>query len=181
MIVDEAFIDWGPSRSLMKDISKCRRLIILRSFTKFFAIPGIRLGYLAGEPTVVESIRKHLPPWSVNHVAQAAGLAALVDSHFRNRSQRFMQRERARFLMQLRAVPGLRVMPSQANFVMVEVSDDVETEDLVVRLQDQGILVRNCQTFSGVTKPALRFAVRLRRDNQRLVQVLKNILKDVRR
>lgn len=181
MIVDEAFMDWCPSHSLIKNISIFPRLIVLRSFTKFFTIPGIRLGYLVGEPTVVESIRKHLPPWSVNHVAQAAGVAALEDSRFRIRSQSFMQQERARFLMQLRKIPGLRVMPSQANFVMVEVSDAVVIEDLVVRLQEQGILVRNCQTFSGVTKPALRFAIRRRRDNQRLVQTLKNILKDALR
>lgn len=179
MIVDEAFMDWSPSHSLLKDISICSRLIILRSFTKFFAIPGIRLGYLASEPAVVESIRKHLPPWSVNHVAQAAGLAALEDSRFRFRSQRFMQQERDRFLRDLRTVPGLRVMPSQANFVMVEIADDLVTEDIVVRLRDEGIVVRNCQTFSGVTQAALRFAVRLKRDNQRLIFILKKIVKDM--
>lgn len=165
----------------MKDISRWHRLIILRSFTKFFTIPGIRLGYLVGESAVVESIRKHLPPWSVNHVAQAAGVAALADGRFRFRSQRYMERERDRFLGELRMIPGLRVMPSQANFVMVEIADDLLAEDIVFRLQGQGILVRDCQTFSGVTKPALRFAVRRRRDNYRLVQALKMTLKDIQR
>ncbi len=181
MIVDEAFIDWCPLHSLIKDLPTCPRLLILRSFTKFFAIPGIRLGYVVGAPAVVETIRKHLPPWSVNHVAQAAGVAALQDSRFRQRSQLFMQQERVRFSGQLQASPGFRVIPSQANFVMVEIPSGCMTQDIVARLQEQGVLVRDCQTFSGVTKPALRFAVRLRRDNQRLVQVLKNILKDVRR
>jgi len=181
MIVDEAFIDWCPSYSLIKDISKYSRLLVLRSFTKFFAIPGIRLGYVVGEPKVIQSIRKHLPPWSVNHVAQAAGVAALADSRFRQRSQRFMQQERPHFIAQLRTIPGLRVIPSQANFVMVEVPSGCITEDLVARLQDQGLLVRDCQTFSGVTQPALRFAVRLRRENHRLVQILKKVLKDDRR
>jgi threonine-phosphate decarboxylase len=181
IIVDEAFMDWGPSHSLMNHMAKCPRLLILRSFTKFFAIPGIRLGYVVGEATVVETIRKHLPPWSVNHVAQAAGLAALQDSRFRSRSQRFMQQERDRFLRDLRTVPGLRVMPSQANFVMVEIADDLVTEDIVVRLRDEGIVVRNCQTFSGVTQSALRFAVRLKRDNQRLIFILKKIVKDMMR
>jgi threonine-phosphate decarboxylase len=176
MIVDEAFIDWDPSHSLMKDISRCRRLIILRSFTKFFAIPGIRLGYVVGESAVVESIRKHLPPWSVNHVAQAAGVAALEDPHFRQRSQWFMQQERARFMAKLRTIPGLRVIPSQANFVMVELPSGCSTEDLVARLEEQGVLVRDCQTFSGVTQPALRFAVRLRRENHCLVRLLKKSL-----
>ncbi len=177
IIVDEAFIDWCPSHSLIKDISIYPRLLILRSFTKFFSIPGIRLGYLVGEPTVVESIRRHLSPWSVNHVAQVAGVEALADVRFRKRSRGFIQQERIRFLSQLRTIPGLRVIPSQANFVMVEVSNHVVAEALVARLQEQGILVRNCQTFSGVTKPALRFAVRLRRENDRLVQALKRFSK----
>ena len=177
MIVDEAFMDWCPSHSLMKDLSRWPRLIILRSFTKFFSIPGIRLGYLAGNPAVVESIRKHLPPWSVNHVAQAAGVAALADVRFRYRSQIFMERERDRFMKDLRTIPGLRVMPSQANFVMVEISDDLVTEDIVVRLREEGIVVRDCQTFSGVTQAALRFAVRLKRENQRLIHILKKFQK----
>jgi len=165
----------------MKDVSIFPRLIILRSFTKFFSIPGIRLGHLVGEPSVVESIRKHLPPWSVNHMAQAAGVAALADVRFRHRSQRFMQRERSRFMRELRTITGLRVMPSCANFVMVEVSHDLMVEEIVSRLQNQGILVRDCQTFSGVTQPALRFAVRLKGENQHLIQVLKNILKETPR
>ena len=176
MVVDEAFIDWCPSHSLIKDITQYRRLIVLRSFTKFFAMPGIRLGYAAGEPEVIESIRKHLPPWSVNHVAQVAGMAALEDSRFRQRSQRFMQQERSDFMAKLRTIPGLRLIPSQANFVMVEVPSGCITQNIVARLQEQGILVRDCQTFSGVTQPALRFGVRLRRDNHRLVQVLKKVL-----
>jgi threonine-phosphate decarboxylase len=122
-----------------------------------------------------------LPPWSVNHVAQAAGVAALADDRFRLRSQMFMQRERDRFLRELRMVTGLRVVPSQANFVMVEIADIFLLEDIVARLQDQGILVRDCQTFSGVTQATLRFAVRLKRDNQQLVRILKKTMEDVLR
>ena len=181
LVVDEAFIDWCPSHSLMKDLSTCPRLIILRSFTKFFTIPGIRLGYLAGEPVVVKSIRRHLPPWSVNNVAQAAGVAALNDLRFRERSQRFMHQERIRFMAMLRTIAGLRVIPSQANFVMVEVSDGIGAQDMVACLQEQGILVRDCQTFSGMTKPALRFAVRLNPENHRLVKAIKLIAKDIQK
>ena len=109
-------------------------------------------------------------------MAQAAGVAALEDPHFRQRSQWFMQQERARFMAKLRTIPGLRVIPSQANFVMVELPSGCSTEDLVARLEEQCVLVRDCQTFSGVTQPALRFAVRLRRENHCLVRLLKNAL-----
>lgn len=176
IIVDEAFIDWCPSYSLMKEIARFPQLLILRSFTKFFAIPGIRLGYVVGEPAVVESLRMYLPPWSVNHVAQAAGVAALADSRFRQRSQQFMQQEQPRFIAQLRKISGVRVIPSQASFVMLEVPGGCCTQDIVERLQAQGILVRDCQSFSGVTRSALRIAVRSRRDNKRLLKELRGIL-----
>ena len=130
---------------------------------------------------MVDSIRRALPPWSVNQVAQAAGMAALADVSFRHRSQQFMQQERIRFVRQLRSIVGLRVIPSQANFVMVEICEDLEIEHIVLQLQNQGILVRDCQSFSGVTKPALRFAVRLRRENQQLIEALTMIVKDFRR
>ena len=177
MIVDEAFMDWCPSHSLINDSKRFPRLILLRSFTKFFAIPGIRLGYLVGEPGVVQLIQQYLPPWSVNHVAQVAGVAALADVRFRDRSLRYMKQERVRFIGQLRTISGLRVIPSQANFVMVEVCYPFDAENLVFRLQECGILVRNCQTFDGMMQPALRFAVRLRRENQRLVRALRALLK----
>ena len=178
LIVDEAFIDWCPSHSLIPILSTCPRLVILRSFTKFFAIPGIRLGYVVSESSVIQSIRSHLPPWSVNHVAQAAGLAALKDWRFRQRSLKFMQQERTSFLKELRSLPGLRVMPSQANFVMVEMPSQELVEAVVIQLRAEGILVRDCQTFPGMVQPALRFAVRRRRENHGLVQALRNIFDD---
>ena len=178
LIVDEAFIDWCPSHSLIRDLQTCPRLIILRSFTKFFSIPGIRLGYVVGESSVIQSIQEHLPPWSVNHVAQVAGLAALKDWRFCDRSLKFMQQERTRFLRELRSLSGLRVIPSHANFVMVEVFSQELVEGIAMRLQAQGMLVRDCQTFPGMKRPALRFAIRRRCDNHALVQALHKLLDD---
>lgn len=179
LIVDEAFMDWSPSYSLMKDIPKWPRLLVLRSFTKFFAIPGIRLGYLVGDPAVVHTISQHVTPWSVNHVAQAAGVAALADSRFRHQSQALMRREREGLLRELRTIPELRVIPSYANFVMVELGAGLVADDMVVRLEEKGILVRDCRTFSGMTQAALRVAVLGKQDNQRLVRALKRTIQDV--
>ncbi len=114
----------------------------------------------------------------MNHVAQVAGLAALKDWRFCHRSLKFMQQERSRLLKELRSLPGLRVIPSLVNFVMVEVSSQELVEAIVLRLQTQGMLVRDCQTFPGMKRPALRFAVRRRRDNHALVQALHKLLDD---
>ncbi|MEO6203593.1 MAG: threonine-phosphate decarboxylase CobD [Nitrospirales bacterium] len=178
MVVDEAFIDFCPSHSLIKEISNARRLLILRSFTKFYGMPGIRLGYLVGAPETVATIRRLLPPWSVSHFAQEAGIAAVGDARYRQRIVRFMHKERPRFMRQLRAVPGLRVIPTSANFVMVELPSTCVTAGLVARLARQGILVRDCQTFSGMTQPALRLAIRYPRDNNRMIHALQNALRE---
>lgn len=178
MVVDEAFIDFCPSHSLIKEISNARRLLILRSFTKFYGMPGIRLGYLVGAPETVATIRRLLPPWSVSHFAQEAGVAAVGNVRYRQRSVKFMQQERPRFMRQLRAVSGLRVIPASANFVMVELPSTCVTASLVARLARQGILVRDCQTFSGMTQPALRLAIRHPRDNNGVVHALKKALRE---
>lgn len=178
MVVDEAFIDFCPSHSLIKEITNARRLLILRSFTKFYGMPGIRLGYLVGAPETVATIRRLLPPWSVSHFAQEAGVAAVDDVKYRQRSVKFMQKERQRFMTGLRGVPGLRIIPASANFVMVELPSKCVTASLVSRLARQGILVRDCQTFSGMTQPALRLAIRYPRDNNRVIHALKEALRN---
>jgi threonine-phosphate decarboxylase len=176
MVVDEAFIDFCPSHSLIKDISNTTRLLILRSFTKFYGMPGIRLGYLVGSPDTVATIRRLLPPWSVSLFAQVAGMAAVNDFPYRQRSMEFMQQERIRFMARLRTLRGLRVISSSANFVMVELPSGCVTESVVSRLAQQGILVRDCQTFSGIFQPALRLAIRHPEDNNCLVHALHEIL-----
>ncbi|MCA9451688.1 MAG: threonine-phosphate decarboxylase [Nitrospira sp.] len=178
MVVDEAFIDFCPSHSLIKEIPNARRLLILRSFTKFYGMPGIRLGYLVGAPETVNTIRRLLPPWSVSHFAQEAGVAALNDVKFRQRSVKYMQQERQRFMTALREVPGLRIIPASANFVMVELPSKCVTVSLVSRLTQQGILVRDCRTFSGIHQPSLRLAIRYPRDNNKVIQALKEALRD---
>ncbi|HNP27452.1 MAG TPA: threonine-phosphate decarboxylase CobD [Nitrospirales bacterium] len=178
MVIDETFIDFCPSHSLIKEIANARRLLILRSFTKFYGMPGIRLGYLVGAPETVATIRRLLPPWSVSHFAQEAGVAAVNDARYRQRSVKFMQQERQRFMTRLRAVPGLRVIPASANFVMVELPLRCVTAILVSRLARKGILVRDCQTFSGMTQPAIRLAIRHPRDNNDVVLALKEVLRE---
>jgi threonine-phosphate decarboxylase len=176
MVVDEAFMDFCPSYSLIKDVLTSARLLILRSFTKFYGMPGIRLGYLVGAPDTVALVRRLLPPWSVSHFAQVAGVAAVDDFRYRQRSVNFMQQERRRFLTRLRTVDGLRVIPSSANFVMVELPPGCVTEKVVSRLAQQGILVRDCRTFFGMSKPALRLAIRHPPDNNRIVRALQEAL-----
>ena len=175
MVVDETFIDFCLSYSLIKIISHSPRLLILRSFTKFYGIPGIRLGYLVGSPDIIAIVRRLLPPWSVSHFAQVAGVAAVDDLPYRQRSVKFMQQERNRFMTRLRTIQGLRVIPSSANFVMVELPSGCETEKVVAQLAHRGFLVRDCRTFTGISQSSLRFAIRHPGENDGLIHALREV------
>ncbi|MGB0911396.1 MAG: threonine-phosphate decarboxylase CobD [Nitrospirales bacterium] len=176
LIVDEAFIDYCSSHSVLKHIGRIDGLIVLRSFTKFYAIPGLRIGYLGGPADVVEKIRSLLPPWSVNILASAAAVAALQDTIYRKQSLQFMTVERKRFRALLNQLPGLRLFPASANFLLVEIQAGVEVEQLTQALRRQGLLIRDCQNFAGIENPTIRLAVRCPNENDRLVKALKREL-----
>ena len=172
LIIDEAFVDYCASRSVIREINNSYDLLVLRSFTKFFAIPGIRIGYVAGHKALVDPIREAIPPWSVNHLAQAAAMAALNDREYRRRSVTFMREERIRFGRLLRRIPGVRLYPSQANFLLLELPQECTAERVADWCREQKILVRNCQDFAGIKTNTLRLAIRRPKDNDRLVKVL---------
>ncbi len=173
LIVDEAFIDYCASHSMLQDVDSMKRLIVLRSFTKFYAMPGLRLGYLVGPSDVVSHVVSLLPPWSVNTLAHNAALAALRDTVYPKKCVEFMRRERTRFRRQLQRLPGLQVYPSSTNFLLVELSVEYQVPVLVQILQEEGLLIRDCQSFSGIHAPTIRLAVRRVRENNRLVRALK--------
>ena len=172
LIVDEAFVDYCASHSVIREIGHSHDLLVLRSFTKFFAIPGIRIGYLVGHKVLVNQIREAIPPWSVSNLAQAAAMAALGDREYRRRSVTFMRQERIRFGRLLRQLPGVRLFPSQANFFLLELPSGCSAEPVVDFCREQKILVRNCHDFAGIKAKTLRLAIRLPKDNDRLVKIL---------
>ena len=172
LIIDEAFVDFCASRSVIREIEHSHDLLVLRSFTKFFAIPGIRIGYVAGPKALVDPIREAIPPWSVNHLAQAAAIAALDDRDYRRQSVAFMREERIRFGRLLRRIPGVRLYPSQANFLLLELPPRCPADHVVDWCKEQNILVRNCQDFAGMNAHTLRLAVRRPLENNRLIKIL---------
>ncbi len=176
LIVDEAFIEYCSARSVFRAIGHVDELIVLRSFTKFYAIPGLRIGYLGGPEKIVSSLRSLLPPWSVNILASTAAMAALQDSIYRKQSLSFMALERKRFRRSLQQIPGLRVFSSAANFLLIEIDIKSSVEDLTNALRQQGFLIRDCHDFAGIKFPSIRLAVRRPKDNDRLVRALKREL-----
>jgi threonine-phosphate decarboxylase len=167
LVVDEAFADFvsGISVTAMVD----RGLWVARSFTKFFAIPGLRLGCLVCDDA--GRIQALQPSWAVNTVAAAAGIAAVRDRNFAEASIAEVTRLREDLFRALDALPGLQPFPGAANFLLVQGPDG-----LPGRLARRRVLVRGCGPFYGLGPEYFRVAVKSAEENRRLVAAIKEEL-----
>ena len=160
LILDEAFVDFAPEASVANEAEA--DLLVARSFTKFFAIPGLRLGCLiCPDATRAQALQ---PSWPVNAVAAAAGIVAARDRDFAERSVREVARLREGLSAALASLPGLEVFPGAANFLLVR-----GPASMPERLARRGILVRGCEPFAGLGPEFFRVAVRDEEDNEALV------------
>ena len=172
LIVDEAFIDCCPEHSVAALVASHPALIVLGSLTKVLAIPGIRLGYLAAHPSVIEHIAPKLPPWRVNCVAEA--VAAALPGHREDfeHIRRLNDARREAFADALRAL-DIEVYPSEANFLLCDFGRDMRPT--IERLKEEHILLRPCGMFPGLTHGHVRLCVRTESENERLTDTLKGI------
>lgn len=167
LVVDEAFADFAPGVSVVPEAGP--GLYVARSLTKFFAIPGLRLGCLVCDQP--ERVRRYQPSWSVNAVAAAAGVAAARERDFAAATVSEVRRLRGALYEQLGGLPGLLPFPGEANYLLVR-----GPEDLPERLARRGVLVRGCEPFMGLGAEYFRVAVRNVAENERLVAALREEL-----
>jgi threonine-phosphate decarboxylase len=177
LIVDETFADYCPEYSLLSRKVRSQHMIILRSMTKFYGLPGLRVGYAVADTSVVQRLRRQLPPWSVSAMGQVAACAALQDHAHTRRSLQFMEKERARFAGLLRALPGCQVMPAYANYLFMELPRGRRAAVVGKDLRREGLLIRDCSNMPGTNARSIRIAVRSRRDNDRLLRALAGALR----
>jgi threonine-phosphate decarboxylase len=174
VLLDEAFIDYAPPASLLPVAATKSRFVVLRSLTKFFAIPGLRVGYAVGEAGTAAAIRKQLDSWPVSTIALEAGRAALGEDEYGIRARRINAEAREEFAAALREI-GLTVFPSNANFLLVKLPRGSGAE-LARSLESSRVLIRRCDSFSGLGDSYIRLAVRSREDNSRLVSLIETWL-----
>jgi threonine-phosphate decarboxylase len=177
LVVDEAFIDYCQAHSVVSFLTDYPRMLVLRSLTKFYAMPGLRIGYLVGASKVIDRVKDRQPPWSVNSLVQEASCAVLQDDAFAARSRAFMEKERARFVRSLRTLSGIRVFPSDANFMLIELPASISAGEVKGRLASKQLLVRDCSPLPGLNSQMIRVAIRTTRENRRLITALGGCLK----
>ena len=178
LVVDEAFIDFVESESVKELIRGNPYLIVLRSLTKYYSIPGLRVGYLLAQRRTVELLASHQEPWSVNGPAQRVALGCLNDATFRSKTSRWLERERGFLLNALARLKGLCPLPSQVNFILVRLTG-VKANALDLRrfLIQRRTLIRACDSFLGLGPKYFRVSVRLRRDNTHIVKGLGDFMR----
>lgn len=166
--LDECFIEFcGREHSMLSEMSSFENLIIIRAFTKIFAIPGVRLGYLiCGNPGLYSRIGRQLPEWNVSCFAQAAGTACAGQADFIEKTVDFVRKERE-FLREGLNRLGFEVFPSEANFLLV-----YQSNSLYERLLEKGFLIRDCSNFKGLSQGYYRIAVKGRRENALLLDAI---------
>lgn len=177
IVVDEAFMEFAGDHSLAPQVTRRKGLIVLRSMTKFFGIPGLRLGYLLASSRLIAAISHHKEPWSVNTLAQKAGIICLKDDAFRVKTKRFILRERNYLFSQLSDIEGVVPYASATNFILIRITKKGLTSTaLYEALAKKGILIRDCRSFRGLGSSYIRVAVKKRKDNGLLVREIRTIV-----
>jgi threonine-phosphate decarboxylase len=176
LVVDEAFADFCPQRSLVPRVPLHDNLYVLRSLTKFYAIPGLRAGFLAGPPAGVARLAAGRQPWTLSAPALAAARACLQAEDFRRRTLAVVPGWRTDLADGLRDL-GMEVTPGEANYLLAKLAPaQADADVLSARLRARGILVRSCLDFRGLGNRYLRFAVRGNDENRRLLAALAEVL-----
>ena len=169
LLIDECFMALsGRNFSFIKKIGKLKNAAVLRAFTKTFALPGVRLGYIVAQKATAEKVQRELPEWNVSGIAQETGLACLSEEKYLLRAARLIEKER-KFLFRKLEDFGFTVFDSDVNFILFK---SEKIFDLKERLLEKEILIRDCSDYKGLEKGFYRIAVKSRGENRKLVSAL---------
>lgn len=172
VLVDESFLDFTGLRSMARLIEERPLLYVLRSLTKFYALPGLRLGALLAAREEIERLQTYREPWQVNVLAEAAVLAALDDPHHTARTIEFVNSEREWLCTRINELDRVSCQPSAANYLWTRL--DYPAAPLARFLEDRRILIRDCTGWPGLpAEPSVRVAVRTRAENEVLLAAWK--------
>lgn len=174
-VVDESyapFIAGDPESSLLS-LDMPSNCIILRSFSKIYRIPGLRLGYIAGRRETIVPFSTHLLPWAVGRLAQLAGEFLLKQGGYEDAVRSFWRSGKRKFLCNINEVKWLGYVPGDTHFMLFRLSPPWSARSLTRTLRSSGILIRDCSNFQGLGKNYVRISLRSDEENTRLADRLK--------
>ncbi|CAG1002163.1 MAG: histidinol-phosphate aminotransferase [Candidatus Methanoperedens nitroreducens] len=179
LFVDEAFIELSDPRESIADVAACNDfVIVLRSLTKTFAIPGLRIGFAVASPVLADLMNKSRLHWNMNSIAAAVGENLLkCNQDYINRSLELLKKERKWLTSKLAGVRGFKPYPSDTNFILIDLREfGLSSADLTGRMLRHGIIIRDCASFN--LENHIRVAVRKRNENRRLIAGFLSVIKE---
>ena len=187
LFIDEAFIDFledGMKKSIINTKENKQNLFVTRAFTKFFAIPGLRLGYgIYFDKNLEKGISEKKEPWSVNNIAEIAGLTVLDDTEYIEKTLKWIKEEKIYMYEKLNEINGIKPYKTEVNFITVKIDEKLFSEGLNVKILrekmlEQGILIRDASNFNFLDERFFRLAIKDRKNNDRVIETLKKIFDD---
>ena len=187
LFIDEAFIDFlkdGMKESIINTKEDKQNLFVTRAFTKFFAIPGLRLGYgIYFDKNLEKEISEKKEPWSVNNIAEMAGLTVLDDTKYIEETLKWIAEEKTYVYEKLNEINGIKVYETEVNFITGKIDEKLFSEGLNVKILrekmlEQGILIRDASNFKFLDERFFRLAIKDRKNNDRVIETLKKIFDD---
>lgn len=176
--MDEAFADFIPGyESFIQE--NLPNVAVSRSLTKFYAVPGLRIGWMAGPEELIKAVKEQLPPWSVNTLAQEAASRFLEDRAYFERTLSLIERNRAVLMEELASIGGIKVYPGRANYLLCRLGNGRDGEALFGFLLKRGIAIRRCANFEGLTGEYFRIAVRDTEENRLLTGGIRAFMQGV--
>lgn len=169
-LIDEAFLDFQEDGQTLGNTSA--NVLTLNSMTKFYGVPGLRIGYALLPPALASLVRDNQPPWTVNALAQQFGIMALRDVEYQKVTRSMCHDLRHELVEGLSRLPHLQVYPSAANYLLVKILKGGDAEDLAAFCLQKGIMIRKCANYIGLNAFFFRIAVRSRVENKQLLDAL---------
>ena len=185
LVIDESFIDFVGNDTLQDNkysmrslVNEFDNIIVVHSFTKFYAVPGLRIGAVFSNPQIIDQLNTFIPTWSVNTLAQAYTQSALNDVEYVKRTKQVLHEEQHYMYNALDAIAGITIYPPSANFILFHIEQEGVTADSINEaLKKHNMIVRNCDSYMGLNSQWVRVAIKDHDNNVRLVDTLTEILK----
>jgi threonine-phosphate decarboxylase len=175
VFIDECFIELVPqsNQSVLNLIKKYDNLFVLRSLTKSFGLAGIRVGYAAASKQIIDILQKIKIPWSVNTLAQEAGIIAIKNKSHLTKSKHIIKKESSFLKKKIANIEGFECHDTSTNFILIKTKQD--STKLQNKLLKHKVLIRDCKNFRGLNNHYIRIAVKSHNDNLKLIRALETV------
>lgn len=180
VMIDETYVEFAPDISEITAVTLTKEftnLMVLRGVSKFYAAPGMRLGYgITGNLDFLQKMKEKQVPWSLNSLGALAGELMLQDKDYIHRTRELILSERTRLLQALVEIPTYKTYPAYANFILLKIQKPVLTSyDIFDACIRQGLMIRDCSSFECLDGEYIRFCIMNLEDNTRLLNILSSL------